>query len=100
MSHSFVVGAETEYLEAIQFYEDKRAGLGAPLIDEFERVIRLAVARPDAWKLVHASGIRCIGLTRFPYAVFYRALPDGEIQVMAFAHHRRSPGYWLVRTGV
>lgn len=97
MSHSFAAGAETEYLDAVQFYEDKRAGLGLALIEEFERVVSLAEGKPDTWKLVHASGIRCIGLARFPYSVFYRVPPDGVIQVMAFAHHRRGPGYWLGR---
>lgn len=99
MSHSFAADAETEYFDAIEFYEGKRAGLGAALIEEFERVVRLAEARPDTWKLVHPSGVRCIGLARFPYSVFYRVRPDGEIQVMAFAHHRRSPGYWFSRVG-
>lgn len=97
MSHSFLAGAEVEYLEAVQFFEDKRAGLGAALIDEFERIIGLVVERPDSWKLVHPSGVRRIGLAQFPYAVFYRVLPNGEVQVTAFAHHRRRPGYWLKR---
>jgi hypothetical protein len=34
--HSFLPGAEAEYLDAIRFYEDRRPGLGAALIDEFE----------------------------------------------------------------
>lgn len=100
MSHSFAVDAETEYFDAIRFYENKRAGLGAALIVEFERVVRLVEGMPDTWKLVHPSGIRCIGMARFPYFVFYRVLADGEMQVMAFAHHRRSPGYWFGRVGV
>ena len=99
MNHSFLPAAETEYLEAVGFYEEKRAGLGSALIEEFERVISLALARPEAWKLVHPNGIRCIGLARFPYSVFYRVLANRELQVTAFAHHRRSPGYWISRVG-
>ena len=100
VSHSFLPGAETEYLEAVQFYEEQRAGLGAALIAEFDHVVDLAIERPDLWKLIHSSGIRRIGLTRFPYAVFYRILPNGELQITAFAHHRRRPGYWLKRIRV
>jgi toxin ParE1/3/4 len=96
---SFLASAEAEYLEAVRFFEEQRAGLGAALILEFERVIGLVVSRPTSWKLVHAGGIRHIGLTRFPYSVFYRVLPDGQPQVTAFAHHRRRPGYWLKRIG-
>jgi hypothetical protein len=99
-NHSFLPGAEAEYLEAVQFFEEQRAGLGAALIAEFERIVDLAVERPNSWKLVHSSGVRRIDLARFPYAVFYRILPNGQLQVTAFAHHRRRPGYWLKRIGV
>ena len=51
----------------------------------------LVVSKPAAWKLVHPSGIRRIGLMRFSYTVFYRVLPDKRPQVTAFAHHRRRP---------
>lgn len=40
MSHSFLPGAEAEYLGAIQFYEEQRAGLGPALIGEFGRLSR------------------------------------------------------------
>ena len=70
-SYSFLTGAETEYLEAIRFYEQQVAGLGDALIIEFERVIELVIEKPNAWKLVHPSGIRRIGLSRFPYSIFY-----------------------------
>jgi toxin ParE1/3/4 len=96
LSHSFLPEAEAEYLEAVRLYEERRAGLGAALIEEFERVVKLAEERPHAWKLVHASGIRRFGLVRFPFALFYRPLPEGP-QITAFAHHRRRPGYWLKR---
>jgi toxin ParE1/3/4 len=97
VKHSFLLAAKSEYLEAIQYFESQRAGLGVALIAEFERAITLVAERPNAWKLVHPSGIRRIGLARFPYAVFYRVLPGDHPQVTAFAHHRRRPGYWLKR---
>ena len=100
MTYHFLPRAEAEYLEAVKFFEDQRAGLGEALIAEFERILDLAIERPNSWKLVHASGVRRIGLTRFPYAVFYRILPNGQLQVTAFAHHRRRPVYWLKRLGV
>lgn len=100
MTYSFLPAAEAEYLDAVQFFEEQRAGLGAALITELERIIDLAVKRPNAWKLVHSSGVRRIGLARFPYAVFYRILSDGQFQITAFAHHRRRPNYWLKRIGV
>ena len=94
--YSFLLEAEAEYLEAVRFYEEQRAGLGDNLIFEFERVIGLVIEKPETWRLVHPSGIRRIGLSRFPYTVFYRLLFE-NIQVTAFAHNRRRPGYWLTR---
>ena len=94
--YSFLPEAEAEYLEAVRFYEQQRSELGEIPISEFERVIALITAKLEAWKIVHLSGIRVIGLSRFPYSVFYRVL-DGEPQITAFAHHRRRPGYWLTR---
>ncbi|MGZ4956727.1 MAG: type II toxin-antitoxin system RelE/ParE family toxin [Methylobacter sp.] len=98
MNYSFLPEAEAEYIEAVRFYEEQQAKLGESLIHEFERIIILIVERPEAWRLVHPSGIRSVGLLRFPYSVFYRVIPDG-VQITAFAHHRRRPGYWLTRVG-
>jgi toxin ParE1/3/4 len=95
-NYSFLAEAEAEYLEAIRFYEGQKPGLGNALILEFERVIALIIAKPESWKVVHTSGIHTIGLSRFPYSVFYRVL-NGEPQITAFAHHRRQPSYWLTR---
>lgn len=98
MSHRFRPEAEAEYLGAISFYESRGRGLGAALITEVEQAIALAVERPLAWRLVHDSGIRKLGLGRFPYTLFYRPLADG-IEVTAFAHDRQRPQYWAARIG-
>jgi toxin ParE1/3/4 len=96
MNYSFLPEAETEYLEAVRFYEEQQAKLGLSLINEFEKVIALVITRPHAWKQVHPAGIRRVGLASFPYSVFYRVI-DNKVQITAFAHHRRRPGYWLKR---
>jgi len=31
--------------------------------------------------------------------VFYRVMPNEQVQMTAYAHHRRRPGYWIKRTG-
>lgn len=97
MKYSFLPEAEAEYIEAVRFYEEQQAKLGESLIHEFERAVLLIIECPEAWRLVHPSGIRRIGLLRFPYSVFFRVLSDGVVQITALAHHRRRPGYWLTR---
>lgn len=39
---------------------------------------------------------RLIVLRRFPYQIFYE-VGEGLIEVVAVAHTRRDPGYWLGR---
>ncbi len=48
MSYNFLPEAETEYLEAVRFYEEQQTKLGLSLITEFEKVIALVVTRPHA----------------------------------------------------
>jgi len=36
-------------------------------------------------------------LTRFPYVVFYELVGRDRVDVVAVAHARRKPGYWLER---
>ena len=43
------------------------------------------------------SEFREAGLTDYPYSVIYRALPSGDVQVIAVAHASRVPGYWRDR---
>jgi plasmid stabilization system protein ParE len=96
VNYEFLPEAEAEYLEAIRFYQDQQNRLGALLIEDFERTVNLIIQKPDTWRMVHQSGIRRIGLSHFPYSVFYRN-SAGRIVITAFAHHRRRPGYWLSR---
>lgn len=98
MSYRFAPEAEAEYLDAIAFYESRQHGLGAALVGEFEHAIGLIVERPLSWRQVHASGIRKLGLGRYPYTVFYLPVNDG-VMVTAFAHDRQRPHYWSARLG-
>lgn len=84
-------------MRAVAFYEQRSPGLGADLIAEFERSMKLCAERPHAWKQVHPAGIRRMGLKRFPFAIFFRPAADGILLITAFAHHRQQPGYWMGR---
>ncbi|MEJ7809315.1 MAG: hypothetical protein WKG32_02760 [Gemmatimonadaceae bacterium] len=64
--------AEAELCEAAAFYGDRAPGLRAVFLDEFERVVALAVEYPAAGAL-YESGTRRLLLDRFPYGVVYRA---------------------------
>lgn len=97
MSYSFHPAAEAEFLESVVFYESKVPGLGGVLIDEFDALARLIAESPKAWQIELDPGIRRAPLSRFPLSIIYREQSDG-FQVLAVAHDRRRPQYWLGRT--
>ena len=87
--------ALNELIEAADFYEGRRAGLGT----EFETVVQSAFIviqeNPLRWPL-HRAGVRRYRLKRFPFAILYR--PSAEsLVVIAVMHLSRRPGYWTGR---
>lgn len=42
------------------------------------------------------AGVRGIPIRRFPFTIFYRS-ETSRIYILADAHQRRAPGYWLER---
>jgi toxin ParE1/3/4 len=92
--------AEEELRAAVAWYETRRPGLGARFLAEVGRVVNLIRRQPGvggAVPRVRAQhDARRVPLRRFPYFVIYRER-EAEIQVVAFAHTSRKPGYWRHR---
>ena len=87
--------AEAELTEAAQFYERRVPTLGAQFLDAVDRAVSVIQAAPDRWAVIEAD-VRHYLLPRFPYAIYYRVLPD-HIRILAFKHHSRHPDYWRDR---
>ena len=92
--------AEEELIEAEKWYEKQRAGLGQEFrtaIDEgMERLLKAPLAASPIVNLPPSIGARRIFVKRFPYSIVF--IEHGEdLWVVAFAHHRRRPGYWRER---
>ena len=89
--------AEAELVEAAEWYESRRAGLGLRLILAVDRAFEDILDAPGSHALwIAGRPFRKRVLTRFPYVVFFRS--DGaRVDVVAVAHARRRPGYWLGR---
>lgn len=96
MNYSFHPAAEAEFLESVGYYESKVSGLGGAFIMEFEALAALIGESPKAWRVELEPDIRSVALQRFPLSIVYRETSDG-FQVLAVAHHRRRPQYWLGR---
>lgn len=96
MSFSFHPDAEDEFIEAIDFYEDREAGLGFAFSLEIHTAIQNIVAHPGAWPVMEDDVRRCL-MSRFPYAVLY-VIEHAEILILAIMHQKRRPGYWKERS--
>ncbi|MCI0378281.1 MAG: type II toxin-antitoxin system RelE/ParE family toxin [Gemmataceae bacterium] len=89
--------AQTELDEACAYYEEKKAGLGLDLLAEAERVFQSIAKNPSAFGYYRATRFRKRVVNRFPYLVIYRERDD-YVWVVAIAHAKRKPEYWMDRT--
>ena len=89
-----------ELVEAAVWYRARRPGLESEFLAEFDRVLPLIGSSPASFPrlldMPEDLVIRRALLPRFPYAVIFMALGT-EIRVLAVAHAKRRPGYWLDR---
>lgn len=96
MSFLFHPEAEAEFLAAVDWYEERSAGLGADFAAEIYATIQRAVAMPLAWPQIDGD-IRRVLANRFPYGVLYAA-DKQSIYILAIMHMRRQPDYWRSRS--
>jgi toxin ParE1/3/4 len=94
--------ARAEFRSAAIWYDEQRPGLGDEFVaDVTETLTRIAQASHSyaLWPTVkHAAApIRRALVQRFPYAIAFEAHSD-QICVLAVAHAKRRPLYWLART--
>jgi plasmid stabilization system protein ParE len=94
--------ADAEYRAAGRWYEGRREHLGIEFFDAVDATIDKIVAMPNAGVpvpgLTSELLVRRRPVTRFPYHVVYLDTST-QIRILAIAHDRRRPGYWLRRLG-
>ena len=95
MTFSFHPEAEEELRAAIDYYEDREAGLGYDFSLEVFTAIQNIITQPSAWPVMEDDVRRCL-VNRFPFGVLYSLEPTG-VFVVAVMHQRRRPDYWRSR---
>ena len=88
--------ARSEYLRAIEWYENQQPGLGADFEASVEAVLTTIANQPDRYPIAERD-IREAPVHRFPYCVYYRVRPD-RIEVLAVFHQSRDPAEWQSRS--
>ncbi len=89
--------ARAEYLEALQYYDDRSHFAADSLRELVEENLNLIIQFPEGLPLLDSlHQIRKCVLIGFPYSVLYCA--DAELLfVLAVMHHKRHPDYWMDR---
>ena len=91
--------AEAELTEAARWYERHRVGLGAEFLEAVDNAVARLAEAPRMGSPVPGItdvAIRRRPVRRFPYHVVYLELRD-RLHVLAVAHDRRRPAYWVGR---
>ncbi|HAZ61312.1 MAG TPA: type II toxin-antitoxin system RelE/ParE family toxin [Gammaproteobacteria bacterium] len=88
--------ALAELRDATAFYTLKaNVELGLAFVAEFERAANLVLYNPVLGAVFRDTRRRYI-LRRFPFSIIYQVTAE-ELRILAVAHHRRHPGYWVQR---
>jgi toxin ParE1/3/4 len=100
MSIRFHKQATAELDAAGDWYESRRDGLGQSFAEEVSRSLDVIAETPVTWPIWPGTRsqvpIRRFRLPRFPFSIAFLAQGDTVI-VLAVAHNRRKPLYWLHR---
>lgn len=88
--------AEQELVDAASYYEEQNQGFGLEYLTEVEGAVNLLMRYPAAGVVVRGS-VRRLILPKFPYSLLYRVVDDALIRILAVAHHKRKPQYWIDR---
>lgn len=89
MTVEFLRKARSEWLEAIQYYNEQRAGLGYEFAQEVDRAVSRIVQFPEGWTKIGVRTRRAL-LDRFPYGLLYTFETD-RIIVTAVMNLRKKP---------
>ena len=95
MNSEFLPEAAKEFIEAVLYYESEVPGLGLRFVAEVRRGVRFITENPNAAADV-GGGLRKKVLKHFPYNLLY-AVETDLILIVAVAHQKRRPRYWLER---
>ncbi|MBP7828888.1 MAG: type II toxin-antitoxin system RelE/ParE family toxin [Kiritimatiellae bacterium] len=95
MKVDFLQTADSEFAEAIAYYNLQSEGLGLEFAAEVKRGLRRILQYPAAWTTLSRRTRRC-RLNRFPYALLYPVRQD-LILIVAVQNLHKHPDSWKSR---
>ena len=95
MRIDFLDPAETEFIEAIAYYNLQSKGLGYEFAVEIKRAMERILQYPKAWAPLSKRTRRC-RTNRFPYGLIYQIRSD-SILIVAVQNLHKHPDSWKSR---
>ncbi|HSG32380.1 MAG TPA: type II toxin-antitoxin system RelE/ParE family toxin [Thermodesulfobacteriota bacterium] len=95
MKVKFLVEAQLELDETINYYNQEVAGLGDSFLREILSTIDRIIEFPNSWHLL-SNEIRRCQTRRFPYGLIYSII-DNELLVLSVSNLHRRPNHWRDR---
>lgn len=95
MDIKFLLPAEQEFFEAIDFLESESIGLGNDFASEVMSTLERIVQFPRAWRTLSKRTHIC-NTKRFPYSIVYQ-IRSNFILIVAVLHQHRDPKTWKER---
>ena len=87
--------AKQELVEAYEWHESEREGLGKEFSREVHDALEELAEHPLRFPVFYRKARRRV-IKRFPYVIIYEVKPD-HIFIVSIMHTSRSPGYWRGR---
>jgi plasmid stabilization system protein ParE len=84
--------AEADMVEAFDWYEERRPGLGHEFLGTIRSVLQAIADHPLRHSVIYREVRRALP-RRFPYKVLYFVQSD-EVQIIGVIHVRRHPLAW------
>src|ERR1019366_3134659 len=89
--------ASPEFMKAVRWYARRSERAAERFIAAVDAALDKIKEDPYRWPAT-LNELRWVRLRRFPYFIHFQITNDATVQVLAFAHGRRRPGYWMKRT--
>jgi toxin ParE1/3/4 len=87
--------AEHELRNAYLWYLERNATVADSFVGEVDHAIGVVAGNPDRWPKLAGSARRYV-FPRFPFSLVYR-VKQAYVEIIAFAHQKKRPGYWQGR---
>jgi len=92
----FLPHAEHDAKAAREWYADRSLIAARAFLSELIQSVERIAEGAERYPAYLAQTRRC-AFPKFPFSLIRRISAEGNLVVIAVAHHRRKPGYWTAR---